>query len=169
MRRRGAELRTQVLSRGRLDAGDELAERACEAVGIADPHDVGCLLRLRFVDGVPLLLESLTFPAVLCPVLLEEPAPEASDPAARSFYDVLSESTGMRVTRAHEILRPAVVAGYEARLLRVPVGTAVFEVERTTFAGETAVEWRRTLARGDRYTYTVELVNPLDGDAYVLE
>lgn len=164
MRRRGADLRTQVLARGSLDDGDELAARACEALDIDEPGRIYSLLRLRLVDGVPLLLEHLTFPAALCPALVHEPERGADDPATRSFYDVLFACTGMRVTRAHESFRPALVSGYEARLLRAPAGTPVFEVERTSYAGTVPVEWRRTLARGDRYTYSVDLLNPVDGD-----
>jgi len=162
MRTQGEELRTQVLARGRLDDADPLAEVACARLGIADPTSIGYLLRLRLVQGSPLLLETLTFPAALCPALLDIPATGADDPAAGSFYDALAAGAGVRVARARETFRPALVTGYEARLLGVPAGTPVFDVERTSYADGRAVEWRRSLARGDRYTYAVELRNPDD-------
>lgn len=164
MRRRGADLRTQVLARGHLEAGDELAARACAALGIDEPQRIYALVRLRLVDGIPLLLENLTFPAALCPLLAKEPEPGGEDMATRSFYDALFACSNMRVTRAHESFRPVPVMGYEAHVLRAAVGTPVFEVERTSYAGALAVEWRRTLARGDRYTYAVDLLNPTDSD-----
>ena len=52
------------------------------------------------------------------------------------------------------------VDGYEARLLHVPSGTAIFAVERTSVADDRPVEWRRSLIRGDRYMYVVDLLNP---------
>lgn len=161
MREQGAELRTQVLARGRLDAADPLAELACERLKLTNSRDIGYLLRLRLVDGGPLMLETLTFPAELCPALLASPA-GVEDLAAGSFYDVLAERAGIRVARARETFRPALVTGYEARLLGVPGGTPVFAVERTSYAGERPVEWRHSLARGDRYIYAVELRNPAD-------
>jgi GntR family transcriptional regulator len=162
MRQRGLELQTQVLARGRFDAQDEVAALACERLGLADPSQVGYLLRLRLVEGIPLLLETVTFPASLCPVLLDVPMAQADDPGAASFYEVLRRQTSMQVTSAHETFRPTLVTGYEARLLGISTGTPVFEVERTSFVESQKVEWRRTLARGDRYSYAVDLLNPVE-------
>ncbi|HLZ21501.1 MAG TPA: GntR family transcriptional regulator [Ktedonobacterales bacterium] len=158
----GTELRTQVIARGRLDPADPLAGVACERLGITDPDDIGYLLRLRLVQGSPLILETLTFPASLCLALLDSPTASTDDPAAGSFYDALKASAGLRVAWARETFRPVAVTGYEARLLGVPSGTPVFAVERTSYADGRAVEWRRSLARGDRYVFAVELRNPDD-------
>lgn len=160
MRLRGADLQTQVLARGRLTAEDDLAALAGERLGIGAAHQIGYLWRLRLIEGTPFLLETLTFPASLCPDLLEVPEPGREDVGAASFYEVLATRVQMQVTRARETFRPLLVTGHEARLLGVPPGTPVFEVERSSFVGEQQVEWRRTLARGDRYTYAVDLVNP---------
>ena len=165
MRQRGMLLVTQVLSRGLLHADDELATPACDHLGIQRPEDIGYLLRLRSVEGAPLLIETLTFRAAVCPALLLDPRPGEVDIGAGAFYDALEWRGKAQVTRARETFRPVAVAGYEARLLRVPVGTPVFEVERTSFVDDTPVEWRRSLVRGDHYSYVVELLNPSeDGD-----
>jgi GntR family transcriptional regulator, N-acetylglucosamine utilization regulator len=162
MRRLGADLRTLVIARGRLDPADELAAHALDRPPVEDVTEIGYLVRLRLVDGVPLLLETATFPVRLLPLWLEEPSGERDDPASHSLYDALRAATGETVTRAHETFRPVSVSGYEARLLRVPPGTPAFEVERTSYIDERPVEWRRTLARGDRFTYSVDLANPTD-------
>ena len=165
MCQRGMPLVTQVLSRGLLHADDELAGPACERLGVQRPEDIGYLLRLRFVETTPLLMESLTFPVAVCPDLLLDPHPGEVDIGAGAFYDALEWRGKTQVTRARETFRPVAVAGYEARLLRVPVGTPVFEVERTSFVDQMPVEWRRSLVRGDHYSYVVELLNPSeDGD-----
>jgi DNA-binding GntR family transcriptional regulator len=165
MRQRGMPLVTQVLSRGLLHADDELAGPACEHLGIQRPEEIGFLLRLRFVETTPLMIESLTFPVAVCPDLLVDPHPGEADIGAGAFYDALEWRRQTTVTRARETFRPIAVAGYEARLLRVPVGTPVFEVKRTSFVEDTPVEWRRSLVRGDHYSYVVELLNPSeDGD-----
>jgi DNA-binding GntR family transcriptional regulator len=165
MRQRGMPLVTQVLSRGLLHADDELAGPACEHLGIERPEKIGYLLRLRYVETTPLLIESLTFPVAVCPDLLMDPHPGEADIGAGAFYDALEWRGQTKVTRARETFRPVAVSGYEARLLRVPVGTPVFEVERTSFVDDTPVEWRRSLVRGDHYSYVVELLNPSeDGD-----
>jgi GntR family transcriptional regulator len=157
----GLSLSVRVLARGRLHRDDELAERACAQLGIANPEEIGFLLRLRLADGQPLLLESITFPQHVCPELLDEPQPGAADVGAHSFYDALA-ARGIHVTRAREVFRPVLVSGYEARLLGVATGVAAFEIERTSFAVERAFEWRQTIARGDHFSFAVDLLNPDD-------
>jgi GntR family transcriptional regulator len=162
MRQQGLELKTQVLARGHFDVQDELAALACDRLGLPDPSQVGYLLRLRLVEGTPLLLETVTFPAALCPALLDMPMAQADDLGSGSFYEVLRREANMHVTSAHETFRPLLATSYEARLLSISTGMPVFEVERTSFVSEQKVEWRRTLARGDRYRYEVDLLNPVE-------
>lgn len=162
LRTQGKRLETRVLARGRLARRDMLAQPACRALGLDGPASVGFLRRLRLIDDTPLLLETIAFPAALCPALLEPPPPGADDPGADPFYDTLAERGGLTVTRAHETLRPESVRGAEARLLRVAAGTPVFAVERTSLAGDQPVELRRALVRGDRFSYAVDLLNPVE-------
>ena len=166
MRARGKQLETHVLARGRLRADDELVDEARAQLGIDDPVQIGFLRRLRLVDDTPLLVEMLSFPLALCPRLVEIPAPGMPDLGAAPFYDVLAEYAGVHVSRAHETLRPSSVHGEDAALLRVAPLTPVLLVERVSIADERAVEWRQALVRGDRFAYTVDLLNPVEeGDS----
>jgi len=158
----GCILAARVLARGRLQRDDELAERACAQLGLANPAEIGYLLRLRVADGLPLLLENIAFPVQVCPVLVDEPALGESDPGTRSFYDVLAARAGLDVTRAREVFRPVLVTGYVARLLGVGGGVAAFEVERTSFAVDRPIEWRQTIVRGDHFSFGIDLLNPDD-------
>jgi GntR family transcriptional regulator len=162
MRQQGVSLETRVLARGRFAAGDPVGLQAAGHLGLDDPQAVGYLWRLRLVDGEPLLLETLTFPAELCSTLLQPPGLGVADKGAASFYDLLAREVGMVVTRARETFRPVAVTGYEARLLSVAKGTPVFAVERLSFVDDRSIEWRHTLIRGDRYTYVAELLNPTE-------
>jgi DNA-binding GntR family transcriptional regulator len=154
---------TRVLARGRLQAADELAARAGAHLGIARPEDIGYLLRVRLAGGESWQLENIAFPADLCPMLLGEP-PNIADGSV-SVYAALLAHSGLRVTHAREVIRPALLTGYEARVLGVPVGLPAFQIERTSFAEARPVEWRQTLARGDRLTLSGELRDPSDTDA----
>lgn len=166
IRERGLTLTVRVLARGRLHREDELAERACAQFGLARPDEIGYLLRLRLTEGVPLLLEKITFPARLCPALLVEPgtasAPHTRDPGAGSFYEALTASAALRVTHAREVFRPVMLTSYEARLLGLPSSAPAFQIERTSFAADRPIEWRRTLARGDQFTFAVDLLDPVE-------
>lgn len=166
MRERGMDLVTRVLARGRFAADDEQGLIACERLALAEPEQIGYLLRLRLVEDEPLMVEHMTFPLALCPALIERPASGATDMATLSFYDVLAAEAGLRVTQARETFRPIAVPADEAQVLGIPAGTPLFEVERIGYAGEQPVEWRRTLVRGDRYSFAIDLLNPTEEDEY---
>lgn len=109
------------------------------------------LTRLRLVDDEPFATETLYLPlscgeALPSERLVREP-----------LYDLLYEFCQIKVTRAVETLRPVTLEPLEATLLRLPTGDAAFLVERTSFAAEQPVEHRRSLIRGDRYRFRVEL------------
>ena len=61
------------------------------------------------------------------------------------------------VSHAEETLRPVTVERTEAALLGLVEGDPAFLVERTSYAGDRAVEFRRSLIRGDRYRFRVHL------------
>jgi GntR family transcriptional regulator len=165
MRLRGTDLQTQVLARGHLSPEDDLTARVCERLGIDEAQQIGYVLRLRLVEGTPVFLETITFPVAVCPYFLEVPVSGQKDIAAGPFYETLEQRSHLQVTRARETFRALLATGYEARLLGVPNGTAIFEVERTSLVEERPVEWRRTLARGDRYLYVADLVNPREEES----
>ena len=117
-----------------------------------DPNEtVIRLVRKRFADDVPLALEITEIPYRLCSELA------TFDIGDRSLYEVLETLAAIVVTGAYETIRPAVLSHEEANLLDVPAGSPAFHVERVTSAGEELVEWRRSLIRGDRYLYSVDL------------
>jgi GntR family transcriptional regulator len=162
MRQRGARLRTRVLERGHLYPGEDVTAQASDCLGLIGPEYGGYIVRIRLVEDEPLLLETLTFPLDVADWLIESPAPSLPDPAEESYYDLLIERKGLHVTHAHETFRPDTVTGHEAELLDVVDGSPVFVIERASYAGERCVEWRQTIARGDRYTFVVDLVNPAE-------
>jgi GntR family transcriptional regulator len=109
------------------------------------------LSRLRLVDGDPFVVETLYLPQACGQALpLDRLEHEV-------LYDLLSETCGQTVTHADETLRPVVLRQPEASLLGLPVGEPAFLVERRGYAGETPLELRRSVIRGDRYRFRVRL------------
>ncbi len=68
-----------------------------------------------------------------------------------SLYAFLVEANGPRVSGAEERIRAALPDQPTQSQLRIPRGVAVLVVERVTFAGEHAFEWRTSTVRGDRF------------------
>lgn len=108
------------------------------------------LERLRYAGDRPLALDRVWLPADLAAPLLDV------DFTTTALYDELRERCGVRLTGGQEHLRAVVATPAERRLLQMPEGVAAFAIERLALAGERPVEWRHTLARGDRFALTAE-------------
>jgi GntR family transcriptional regulator len=144
---RGLEARSRVLSVSTLDARPDFETR----LDLGPDRKVRRIVRVRIAEDEPLVLETAYFPLDLVEGLT------ASILERASIYDEIERQHGVRVTRAHETIRPAVLSRRLAGLLHVRPGSAAFNVERTTWAGERRVEWQGSLVRGDRFLYSIDL------------
>ncbi len=117
------------------------------------------LERLRLVDHEPLAVDRVWFPAELAGPLLDV------DFTSVGFYDELASRTGIRLTGGFERLRAVVPERGERALLGVPAGVAAFRIERVACVGPDRVEWRTTLARGDRFDVVTRFSAPGAGRA----
>jgi GntR family transcriptional regulator len=129
------------------DIGVALPAEAME-LGLSPGAEVCRLRRLRTADGQPMALELSIVPAAYLP------SPELVD---ASLYEVL-EARGHIPVRALQRMRSALVPAGDAKLLGVPVGAPMLEIDRRVFleSGQT-VEYCRSLYRGDTYDFLVEL------------
>ena len=110
------------------------------------------LRRLRFLDDIPVLLQTSSHPKdVLRGV-------KASDLQDSSLYDLLKRKKGIVVREAQHVLEPFSIGPEEAALLKVPAGTAVMRAHRTSRdARGRTVEIAENLIRGDYYKYSFSL------------
>lgn len=107
--------------------------------------------RLRLVDGVPFVVETVYLPEA-CGERL--PIDRLVDEA---LYNLIGDVCGEVVTHAEETLRPVTLERPESALLGLPVGEPAFLVERVGYAGARPLELRRSVIRGDRYRMRVRL------------
>jgi GntR family transcriptional regulator len=144
---RGGAPHSQILGRSTVQADARLAHSLHVELGTALER----IERLRKAEDEPLVLEVVILPAQLA---------AAFDPAAlerESIYDLLERQHGIVVVRASETLRPVILDRRAAELLDVQDGSAAFEVERVSWSSQGPIDWERSLIRGDRYLYSVEL------------
>ena len=120
------------------------------ALALEEGERVARITLLRVLDEEPLLLETAAFRAALLPVV-RQPAV-----AHRSLYDLLEEA-GTVITRATERIRPIALPRAAARALMARAGSPAFAIERTSYAGDTAIEWRESYLIGERYRFVAEL------------
>ena len=120
--------------------------------GIAPNEKVMELQRLRYLDGVPVVLQISSHPSDILEGITK------SDLTDSSLYEFLRIKKGILVQDAEQVIEPCSIGVEEARLLEIPPGTAVIRAHRTTRdASGQVLELAENLIRGDYIKYTFRL------------
>lgn len=139
---------THVQALGEEPAGPSVAA----ALGIPVGEPVVALRRLRSADDEPIMVETSWLPVDRFPGLVD------CDLEHTRLYDVLADAYGVRPSRAREEFEPVLLSSDEARLLAKHTGDPALLLERVAFdAGGQPIEFCRSVVRGDRCRYFVEL------------
>lgn len=148
MRRRGLRPSSETLSATEGPAGAQIGRR----LEISPRDGVLTVVRLRLADGVPMAIETLHVPRRVVPEL------SGRDLVDRSFYELLEERYAVKLARGTQTIEPTVTNEEESEVLQVPLHSPAFLFERTTWApDDTAIEFVRSVYRGDRYKLLAEL------------
>lgn len=133
---------------------------AAEHLGVPADTPLVHLHRLRLADQAPIAVDDLWLPAELGAPLLDV------DLEHTAVYAELDRLTGVRPTIGWERIHPGLADADERALLDIGTDQAVFVIERrTTTADHTPIEWRRTVVRGDRYTFVTTWDGPASTDS----
>jgi GntR family transcriptional regulator len=138
----GFEQRSKV-----LDLSETTDAEAAGRLAVRANAKLVRLERLRLVDGHPLAHDVAWLPAVVARPLL------GVDFTHTALYDELAGRCGVHLTEGTERVFAVVPDDHQRDLLGLAARQAAFRLERLSQAGETTVEWRRTVVRGDRYSF----------------
>lgn len=117
-------------------------------LGIKEGDSVYRLLRLRFIEQTPFLLEETYLPISLCPGLKKE---ELED---KSLYRLLREKYHYRLERAEATVEPLLLTGRVAEYLESDTGTMGLFFQQTTFIeGGRLIEYTEAHYRSDNYKF----------------
>lgn len=140
---------TQVLKQALVPASPDVAAH----LRIPEGSDVIEIVRLRFVQNIPVVLVTSYLPYALCPGLLSE------NLSNQSLYALLEEKYGLMIARGRRTIEAVGARSFEARLLSVPENEPLFLLISDSFLGDgTPIEYYQALHRGDRSRFEVELV-----------
>ena len=107
---------------------------------------------LRYYRNTPFILEFSYVPTEAAPTIAEK------DLEKHSIYDLLESHYGHQIRKAKEYLYPRISDAYESQLLGIPMHSPVFQTERITRGQDGRVlEFRRSVIRGDKVTFSTEL------------
>ncbi|MFW5728099.1 MAG: GntR family transcriptional regulator, partial [Spirochaetota bacterium] len=112
------------------------------------------LVRIRRVNGEPVLLETTHIPHYLCPELL------SADLEHDSLYRVLRDEYHLVLHDAEESYEAALIRPAEAELLECTRKQAVFHIQRiANLEDGHPFEITRSVGRGDYMQFTLHLVS----------
>lgn len=148
MRLRGAKPSSRTLDVSRMEAGPKLGKKLEVAAG----DQVIRVSRLRLADDAPMALETLHVPVAI--------APELDGPALAqaSFYEILRKQYGILLASGVQTIEATVTDELESEVLEVAPHSPAFLFERTSRSRDgRVVEFVRSVYRGDRYQFRVDL------------
>lgn len=148
MRQRGAVPSSRTLEVGPMFAGAHLGKR----LEISPGEQLIRVVRLRLADGSPMALETLHIPRSVAPGL------DAAALEGRSFYTLLAEEYSIALAGGVQTIEATVTDEAESEVLEVPMHSPAFLFERLSRAADgRVVEFVRSVYRGDRYQFRVDL------------
>ncbi len=142
----GKKPSTELLTFGqRVAAGVDESVRS--ALRLDDDALVWELERIRLADGVPVILEHRYVVHRQCPKLTKSQAES-------SLYRVWTESHGLKIAGANEVIRAVLLTMTESQRLQITARSPALEVVSVGFLeDDSLLWWERTLYRGDQYEF----------------
>ncbi len=147
----GLEQRSEVRA---LRVGREPA--VAQQLGRGPGTSLVYLERLRLAGGEPLALDRVWVPESIGSGLLN------ADFSHTSLYNELRQHCGIVMTSGREQIRAVVPTDAHRSALQMPNEVAALSIDRLGCSQGQAVEWRRTLLRGDRFCVVAEF-SPAQG------
>jgi GntR family transcriptional regulator len=141
---------TELLTFGEIAAGNVDPTVAMQ-LGVTLDTELWEIERVRFADDTPVICEHRFVIKSHCPRLTRRQA-------SGSLYRAWSQTHGLAISGAEEVIRAVLLKTNEARHLQVASRSPAFEVTAVGFVGDQEpLWWERTLYRGDLYEFYSQL------------
>lgn len=142
----GKEPGKELLTFGKLTTA-EIDESLHLALGVARTDELWELHRIRLADGVPVIPSHCYVVQSHCPKLTKSQA-------EGSLYSTWTESHGLKIGGANEVIRAVLLSASEAKHLQTTAKSPALEVVSVGYLeDDSPLWWERTLYRGDQYEF----------------
>ncbi len=102
------------------------------------------VVRVRLVNGKPLILETLYIPDCYAPNLLEQDLEDIA------VFEYLEKDCNLDFTSSTLDIEPIAINEFESNYLEVEIGKPALSLERIIYVGKNAVVIQKRIMRGDR-------------------
>lgn len=126
-------------------------ERLAQKMEIEALEDVYEVVRLRYADDEPLMYETSYLPCKIFPNLTEEHLTQ------KPMYHIFQKDYQIGVTKATERFSATLIREDEAVHLNAKTDQPAMLIKRYSYFGNKLIEYTSSIARGDKFAYTVEL------------
>ncbi|PWN74099.1 GntR family transcriptional regulator [Bacillus paranthracis] len=126
-------------------------KKISKIMNINNGEEVYQITRLRLADKEPMLFETSYIPVKFFPYLTKKELEETP------MYEIFRTKYQVHITRAVESFKAIAAEKEHATWLQVEKNEPSLSLERIAYAKENIIEYTQTIARGDKFTYTVEL------------
>lgn len=129
----------------------EASQEEREGLELAPGALVARVRRVRLIDGVPAIIETLSLPDAIFPGITESEVPN-------SLYAYYSDRFGVTIAFAREKLKAVLLNSEDAAILNRAPGHPALQVVRVALALDgRAVEWRVSLCLTDDAHYSASM------------
>jgi GntR family transcriptional regulator len=154
MRRRGLLPSARILAREEMAATGDIAR----ALSLPDGESVHVVKRLRLVNEEPVAIVESYLPSRLFPNFGRQKLEN------NSLYAIFESVYNRKLHWAEEIIGAVSAQEEDAKVLETEPGSALLLIRETTYdTNRIAIEYSRSLLRGDRYTASVISVRKRPG------
>lgn len=122
--------------------------RVARELQLDESSDLFLLKRIRLANDLPLAIDHAYLPAHLTRALLDVNFEHTG------LYDELEKRSNISPTFGYEEIVPVVPTKDERDLLGITSKIGAFKIQRKSYTEKSPLEWRHTLIRGDRYSFT---------------
>ena len=123
----------------------------CKRLALKLNEDVVEITRVRLVDEIPAIRETIVVPVNRFPGLEKRPIPN-------TIYALYQSEYGINVLSANEELRAVAAGAEDEKALRIPPGAPLLEISRTAFDIDgKPIELRRSRCDTRHFVYAVTL------------
>ncbi|MFS0824443.1 GntR family transcriptional regulator [Bacillus sp. 1P02SD] len=149
MKKLGKTPSSQVLDFQKLPCNSEVAAK----LKIEEGDEVYEITRLRLADLKPMMYETSFLPVSRFENLTKERLEELP------MYEIFSKDYRVQITNAHERFHAVLLEKEIRDIFGISESVPSLRIERTTFENQLVVEYTVSYARGDKFSYSIEL-NP---------